>query len=188
MLKQIEEEARYVEITGFRNISVEKPDELLKTMRGGKQTNIAVQFFNANLIATWEHLYFAVLDALMAIRTGRNISKNLAVEIMLYASAQRQIKKAIELVGVKTVCSNIAVVVVGESPAVVESVVASISKHFGKEPEENVLELSPAKVQGLRRAFTITENELAVVTKQGNAERALVDLVIERMALLSTRL
>ena len=188
MLKHLVEEARYVEITGFRNVNVEKPDELLKTVRGGKLANFSVQFFSADVIATWEHLYFAVLDALMVFRTKRNISNSLAVEIMLYASAQRQIKKAIGLVGVTAGCADIAVVVVGESQAVIKSALAAISRHFGKKPDEHVLELSPAKTQNIRKAFAISENELAVVTKQGNVERALVDLVVERMALLSTRL
>jgi KEOPS complex subunit Cgi121 len=188
MLKHLAEERRYVEITGYRNVKIEKPEQLLRTVRNGEQGDVSVQFFNAKLIATWEHPYLAVVDALMAFRTGRNISKSLAVEVMLYASAQRQIKKAIELVGVKSGCSDLAVVVVGKSREVVESVASSISKYLRREPDERVLELSPAKTLAIRRAFGITENELAVVTKNNNTERALVDLVVERMALLSTRL
>lgn len=188
MLKYIEEAAEYVEITGFRNIQIERPEELLRTVRCGNRPSVSVQFFNANLIATWEHLYFAVLNALTAFRTKRNISKSLAVEVMLYASAQRQIRKAIELVGVKPGCGDVAVVVVGENAEAVEAAVTSVSEHFCREADERVLELSPAKTQEIRRAFTITAKELAVVTKEGEAERALVDLVIERMALLATRL
>jgi KEOPS complex subunit Cgi121 len=188
VLKHVEEHGKYVEITGFKNVQVENPEELLKTIRSSKQANVSVQFFNAQLIATWEHLYFAVLNALTAFRTERNVSKSLAVEVMLYASAQRQIRKAIELVGVKSGCGDMAVVVVGEKPADVEDAVSAISRLFAKKPDERVLELSTAKAQEIRKAFTITETELEVVTKKGDAECALVDLVIERMALLSTRL
>jgi tRNA threonylcarbamoyladenosine modification (KEOPS) complex Cgi121 subunit len=188
VLKYVEEAAEYVEITGFRNIQIERPEELLRTIRCGKQANVSVQFFNAELIATWEHLYFAVLNALTAFRTKRNISKSLAVEVMLYTSAQRQIKKAIEFIGVKSGCADVAVVAVGETAEAVEAAVTSVSTHFCRETDEHVLGLSHAKTQEIRRAFMITEKELAVVTKEGDAERALVDLVIERMALLSTRL
>jgi KEOPS complex subunit Cgi121 len=187
MLKHIEEEAKYVAITGFKGVNVEKPEQLLKAIRKGKRTNVSVQFFNADLIATWEHIYFAVLNALTAFRTKRNISKTLAVEIMLYASAQRQIRKAIDLLGVKHGCGDVAVVVMGESAEAVEAEVTAVSKHFCREPDDQALELSPAKAQSIRKAFAITQKELAVVTKEGNAKRALVDLVIERMALLSTR-
>jgi KEOPS complex subunit Cgi121 len=188
VLRYLAEEGQYVEITGFKSVKVEKPDQLLKAIRSSETPDVAVQFFNANLIATWEHLHFAVLDALMTFKTKRNISKNLAVEVMLYASAQRQIKKAIELIGVKSSCSDVAAVVVGESREAVESAASSISKHFRKKPDEHVLDVSSAKEQAIRRAFGITENELAVVTKNSNTKSALVDLVVERMALLPTRL
>lgn len=188
MLKHIIEEGRYVEITGFKNVKVEKPEQLLKAIRGNKDTNVSIQFFNADLIATWEHLYFAILDALKAFQTKRNISKNLAVEVMLYASAQRQIRKAIEFVGIKSSCANVAVIIVSNTSGAVEVGASSVSKYFGKEPDERVLDLTPTKTENIRKAFVITDAEMAVVTKNNDTNRALVDLVIERMALLSTRL
>lgn len=188
MLKCIAERAEYVGIAGFKGVKAGKPEQLLKAIRSGKQSGVEVQFFNAHLIATWEHLYFAVLDALMAFDTKRNISKNLAVEVMLYASAQRQIRRAIELLGVKPGGADVAVVVVAEAPRAVEAALQSVSKHFSREPDDELLDLSPEKVRSVRAAFAITDAELAVVTKKSGVDRALVDLVIERMALLSTRL
>jgi KEOPS complex subunit Cgi121 len=188
LLKRIEESPKYVGITGFKGVKVGKPELLLKAVRSGNQADVEVQFFNADLIATWEHLYFAVVNALMAFDTKRNISKNLAVEIMLYGSAQRQIQKAIELLGVKPGCSDVAVVVVAEAPTVVEAALRSVSKSLSGEADDHVLDLSPQKVQTIRTAFTIADEELMVVAKKGDVSRALVDLIIERMALLSTRL
>jgi tRNA threonylcarbamoyladenosine modification (KEOPS) complex Cgi121 subunit len=188
VLKYLADAGQYVEISGFKNVKVEKTEQLLRTLRGGWHSDTSVQFFNANLVATWEHVYFAVLDALMAFNTKRNISKSLAVEIMLYASTQRQIKKAIGLIGVKCGCSDLAVVVVSKHRKDAEAAVKSISKYFHREPDEVVLAFSPAKRKIIREAFGITENELNAVTKQNDADRALVDLLAERMALLSTRL
>ncbi len=188
MLKPIAKGAKHVGITGFKGVKAGKPELLLKAIRSGKQADVVVQFFNADLIATWEHLYFAVVNALMAFETERNISRDLAVEVVLYASAQRQIRKAIELLGVKADCADVAVVVVAEAPRAVEATLQSLSKQFSRKQEDQALELSPAKVQSIRRAFTIADDELAVITKKGDVDRALVDLIIERMALLSTRL
>ena len=188
MIKHILEEDLYVRITGFQNVEVENAKDLLRAVRTEKRANIQVQFFNAGVVVTWEHLYFALLNALTAFRTKRNVSKSLAVEIMLYASAQRQIKKAIELIGVKAGCSDVAVVVVGKKLRDVETAVSAISRLFAKKPDEHVLELSTLKKQEICRAFTVSENELAVVTKDGDAEKALVDVIIERVALLSTKL
>lgn len=188
MLKYIEEDGKYVETTGFRNVKIEDAEEFLKAIRKEKQQNTAVQFFNAELVATWQHLYFATLNALTAFRNKRNISKNVAMEIMLYASAQRQIRKAIALVGVKRDSANMAVVIIGENPDFVQTALNTVTKRIGAEPDETVLELSKGKMQSIRRAFDISERELETVMKKNNLEQALVNLVVERMALLATQL
>lgn len=187
MLKYFEEFGEYVEITGFSNVKIGDAAEFLEATRREPQ-GTAVQFFNAELVATWQHLYFAVLNALTAFRNKSNISKNIAVEVMLYASAQRQIRKAIALVGVKRDTGNVAVVIIGEKPDAVKTVLSAISKRVGAEPDETVLALSNGKVQSIREAFSISEIELETVMKAGDVQQALVNLVVERMALLSTQL
>lgn len=188
MLKRIIEEARYVEITGFEKVKIQETEALFKIGRIEDQLNTSTQFFNAELVATWEHLYFAVLNALMAFRTRRNLSRSLAVEAILYASAQRRIQKAFETIGVRSGTANVAVTIVGDTAKTVEVATESVSRHFRSEPVEQVLELSTAKMRKIRSAFMINDTELRVVTKAGDIERALTDLVIERMALLATRL
>jgi len=188
MLKYIEEAGKYVEITGFRNLGIEDAEEFVKAARKGTPQSSWVQFFNAELVATWQHLYFAVLNALLAFKNERNISKSVAMEAMLYASAQRQIRKAIDLMGVKCSSADVAVVIIGESAESVESFLSAVSKRVGEEPDDTVLELSKEKVQGIREAFGITDAELEAVMEKTNGGQALVDLVIERVALLSTQL
>jgi len=188
LLKYIEETGKYVEIMGFRNLIIGDAEEFLKAVRKKKQQRVWVQFFNAELVATWQHLHFAVLNALLAFKNKRNISKSVMMEAMLYASAQRQIRRAIDLMGVKCDSANVAIVVIGESPDSVKAVLSAISKAIGAEPTEKVLELSRKKAQRIREAFGITEKELKAVMEKNNLEQALVKLVIEKMALLSTRL
>ena len=113
MLKHIEEAEKYVELTGFRNVSVNDAEEFVKAAREETPQTACIQFFDAELVATWQHLYFAVLNALLAFRNERNISKSVAMEVILYASAQRQIRKAIQLVGVKRDSANVAVLIIG---------------------------------------------------------------------------
>jgi len=188
LLKYIEEDGKYVEVTGFRNVKIEDAEEFLKATRKETQQSVWVQFFDAELVATWQHLYFAVLNALLAFRNERNISKSVAMEVMLYASAERQIRKAIELLGVKRDSANVAVVIIGENPDSIKAVLSAVSKSISAEPAETVLELSREKVQGIRKAFGITEKELEVVMEKNDVKQTLVNLVIERMALLSTQL
>ncbi len=188
MLKYIEEAGKYVEITGFRNVGIKDTEEFVKAARKETPQSTWVQFFDAELVATWQHLYFAVLNALLAFRNERNISKSVAMEAMLYASAQRQIRKAIQFIGVKRASANVAVVIMGESPDSVKALLSAVSRRIGEEPDETVLEVSEEKAQGIREAFGISERELETVMEKNDGEQALVNLVIERMALLSTQL
>ena len=187
MLKYIEEAGKYVELTGFRNVSIKNSEEFMKVAREATPQKASIQFLNAQLVATWQHLYFAVLNALLAFKNQRNISKSVTMEVMLYASAQRQIRKAIQLIGIKRASANVAIVIVGADIDFVKAVLSAVSKRVGVEPDETVLELTQEKTKSIRKAFGIRAEELEAVNKK-NAKQALVSLVIERTALLSTRL
>ncbi|MCK5627837.1 hypothetical protein KAI12_00075 [Candidatus Bathyarchaeota archaeon] len=188
MIKRIGEYRRYVGIIGFRNVKIKDIEDFIKRVRREKAAYTSVQFFDASLVATWEHLYFAVLNSLAAFKNGLSISKNLEMEILLYASAQRQIEKAIKRIGIKQENPDVAVVIVGEKLQSITHASLEISRELGLRPTEAVLELSTEKIQKIQQAFAVTEKELETVMKRDNLGRTLVDLVIERMALLSTKL
>jgi KEOPS complex subunit Cgi121 len=189
MLRYFEEGGKYVEFAGFKDVRFDDAEELLKAFRKEKQKGVTIQFFDGKFVATWEHLYFAVLNALTAFRTGRNISKNLAMEVMLYASAQRQIRKAIQLIGVKHgCCGNLAAVIVGDNDLAVGAELTRISKCLNNVPNDDVLSLSGDKAENIRQAFGVSSKELEAVMGKDDEKQALVNIVIERMALLSTQL
>ncbi|MGB9914238.1 MAG: KEOPS complex subunit Cgi121 [Candidatus Bathyarchaeales archaeon] len=188
MLKYIEEAEKCVEITAFRNVGAAKVEKLLKAVARKEPQQVWIQFFNAELIATWQHLYFAVLNALVAFKNERNISKSLAMEVMLYASAQRQIRKAIELMGVKEETKSVAVVLIGDKPDQIKTALSAVSEAIGAMPDERALELSEEKAWRIREAFLISDEELEAVKSKDDTEQALVKLVLERVALLATRL
>ena len=187
MLKYIEETGKYVEITAFRRARISKVEDLLKTVDREKPRHVWVQFFDAELVATWQHLYFAVFNALVASKNARNISKNPAMEVMLYASAQHQIRKAIDLLGVKCGLGDVAAVIIGENPEHVKAVLAAVSAAIGVAPDDAALELSDKKIQRIREAYEISDKELEAVKEKDNIGQALIKLVIERVALLATQ-
>ena len=187
MLKKLEEYGKYVEITGFRNVKIENPKQFLNSLNLEVGDNLEVQFFNADLVATWQHLYFAALNALMAFRANRNISKTLAVETALYASAQRQIKKALDLIGIKPTSKNIAVLLISENKESIKLAACAVSKRMDANADETVLYLSKKKNVNIMNVFEISEGELED-SSLGEIDNRLIDSVIERVALLSTRL
>jgi len=188
MLHCIREYGKYAEITGFRNIKFVQAESFLRANRKETRLNIELQFFDADLVATQHHLYFAVLNALQAFRNKTNISKSLAVEAMLYASAQRQIRKAIQRCGIKSETSRMAVVVIGEKPAEIEFLLEAIAVCVGAERDEAVLEMSEAKLEKIMEAFQVKAEEVKTMMKNGNLDEAVVSLVVERVALLATQL
>jgi len=187
LLKQIEEFGTHVAIAGFRNVEIKDTEEFLKKIRKEKPSNVEIQFFDAKFVATWQHLYFAAVNALTAFKNRENISKSLAMESLLYASAQRQIRKAMELLGVKPNSSEIAVLIVGEKPESARLALSLVPKHVKAKRDDTILKLSKEKAAGIQKIFAISDVELETVMKKDGLEKALADLVIERMALLATQ-
>jgi len=187
LLKHIEEFGKHVVITGFRNVKIKDTEEFLEKIRQQKPSSVEIQLFDANFVASWQHLHFAVLNALTAFKNKENISKSLAMETMLYASAQRQIRKATEILGIKPDTANIAVLIIGEKPETVKSALSTVSIHVNAQQDDSVLALSTKKMRIIQKTFGISDLELKTVMKKDGLEKALTDLVIERMALLATQ-
>jgi len=187
LLKQIEEFGKHVAIAGFGNVEIKDIEEFFGLIRREKPLDAEIQFFNAKLVATWQHLYFAAVNVLTAFKNEENISKSLAMESLLYASATRQIRKAMKVLGIKLNSSEIAVLIIGEKCETVRSALSMVSRHIIGERDDTVLELSEEKIVIIRENFGISDVELETVMKKGSLKKALEDLVIERMALLAVQ-
>jgi tRNA threonylcarbamoyladenosine modification (KEOPS) complex Cgi121 subunit len=186
LLEFIEEFHKQVGIAGFKDLKIEDVEAFLEIIKKEKPPDTEIQVFNADLIATWQHLYFAALNALTAFKNRRNLSKSLAMETMLYASAQHQIRKATETLGIKPNQTSIAVLAIGRKPVTVKTALSNISKQIKAKPDETVLEVTDEKMANIKKAFEISDEQLKTVMKQHKQKEALVDLVIEKMALLAT--
>ena len=174
------------EIVGFKDVEIDGTEAFLKMINRGKPVGVDVQFFDADIVATWQHLYFAMLNALTAFKNGQNLSKSVAMETMLYASGRRQIQKATQLLGIKPTSHNIAVLAIGGKTEAIQEALAKIALRLGGQRDDSVLELSGKKMERVRRVFDISDVELGTVMDEDGMEKALVDLVIERVALLAT--
>jgi KEOPS complex subunit Cgi121 len=186
VLTYIQEFRKYCEIAGFKNLEIDNTEGFLEEINRKKPVDVEVQFFDADIVATWQHLYFAVLNAMTAFRNRENISKSLSIETLLYTSARRQIRKAMQLVGIKPTSPNIALLIVEGKPDAVKSALSKISTCIDGQPDDSVLGLSAEKIERIKRAFTISEAQLETVMDKDGVEKAIIDLVIEQVALLAT--
>jgi len=183
MIRPIPEFGVYASILGFRKVRVSDVEAFLRTVRGAASP-AEVQIFDADRVAGWRHLFFATVNALRAFKSGRNVSGGLAVEILIYASGQGQIDRAIEMLGVKESTSNLAVLIVGADESIVKKAATGVSDAVSGTVDEKVLEIgSEEKFQGLASLFGIAREELGTVVSK-SPEEALTLLVIERGALL----
>lgn len=133
--------------------------------------NVVIQAFDADKIAGEEHLRFAAEKAIKAVESGKAIADELALEIMLYASGNRQIGKAIKM-GIHKGENNIAIIIVGDRSGARKELEKLVLK-------DDVLRYKPAKDGMLMRTFGITEAEVMAAGRE-----KIPDLVLERVALL----
>lgn len=187
MTEKPEEPKEHITILGFKNVKIENINDFLEHFRE-ENVRASVQFFDAKHVAGPQHLYFAALNALNAFEKKTNISNNLAVEALLYASAQRQIKKAVEMLGIKQDSSEVAALIITENRRKKTDYLRLVTKITPGERNESVLELTDKKIKDIKKLFEISDIEFeAKLEREGLEKEALTDLVIERMALLVTK-
>ncbi len=108
------------------------------------------------------------------------------MEVMLFASGKRQIAKSLDFLGVKPDSSRIGILIIGNSSQDLESSISKISGLVDGNRDDCVLELSNRKIKNIRKAFGISCEEFNIRSRRRGPEKAVVDLVIERIALLAT--
>ncbi len=84
----------------------------LNDIRRKNSPDCVVQLLNADGIAGRKHILHATVHALNAFKRGDNIARDLGLEICVRASAQRQISKALDILGLKKGNNNICAVIV----------------------------------------------------------------------------
>jgi tRNA threonylcarbamoyladenosine modification (KEOPS) complex Cgi121 subunit len=174
-----------VTIRGLRDVNIQDLDALISAvpqLSGGME----VQLFDADRTAGKRHLQLAALNALKAFQGGYNVAKSVAVETLRFASAQMQIGKAFKIAGLTSQTRNLAILIIKTGGGNVEEVFANIQRLIGGTPDDAVLKIdSEAKLNELTKLYEITSQ--ALMTRSGDDRReAVIDLIVERMAILAT--
>ncbi len=176
---------RHLIVEGFRRVKIDDIETFFDQVRS-ETKGCHVQLFDARLIAGFDHLYFSVLNALKAHDSGTGISRNLAVETLLYASGQHQIGRAIELMGLKPGFSEVAVLVISDTQQEAVKALDRIADLLRGERCEGVIELTDEKIELIKAAFEVTDLEIEATLRESQKE-AVTNLLIERAALLATQ-
>jgi KEOPS complex subunit Cgi121 len=177
----------YLLSLGFPNKRIVNPEKTINRLRS-TSNQVQVQLLNAGLVAGPEHLRFAARNALHSFRGKDPKSKSLAVEYLLYVSCQRQISKAIRLLGIEEVQDGIVVVALSQSREALVKLESESKSIFG-DTDDGLIEVnSKRKIARIQKAFGVAKKEMDASRFEGESEvDVLKRLIVERSALLDIR-
>jgi tRNA threonylcarbamoyladenosine modification (KEOPS) complex Cgi121 subunit len=133
-------------------------------------------------VAGLEHIRTAAILTAISFKNGKNLARSPATELLLYASARRQIKEAIKRLGVNSRTRSWVLVSISESMDALQKS-SELFASYGQE-DDTAMEITPAKRKRLMILFDISPEELALAMElHGDSDTALKALVIERVAL-----
>ena len=171
-------------VAGLRDVVVEEPAALIEDLRAREELKgLSFQLLDAGLVAGPEHLLIAVLNALRALELGLNVASDLGLEILTFASGQRQISRAIEVFGLKPGRMDVALVVIARSEDEARRGLEALLKALGGTRDDSVLEVDERKARALMKAFGIGGPELSSCRRFGPLTEVVKALVMEKVAL-----
>ena len=129
-----------------------------------------IQLLQARAIAGEKHILQATLQAIKSFEMDNNAAKDLGLEICLRASSQRQISRALKILGIGNGKMDICMVAVDCD--------GDIQKKVGNVLGKRNDEVLQADLGALQEVYEISPQEIA---SAGNIERVMV----ERTALLN---
>ncbi len=134
-----------------------------------KEKGVKAQILDADVVCGKEHIEVAYEHAKRAFEEGRNKSKSIEMELMLYASGKRQIKEAIEFIGAKEKGNYVFIFF-----NVDENKARKFVEDLGMKIDDSVIQPSIKKLKKF-----VSEEELKTIDKD-----FYFDLIFEKIAMV----
>jgi len=160
----------------FGRPAIKDKGELLGRLRNLQaRSGWTVQALDADKVVSERHLIFATQKAMLAFAEDRNIAKDLGVEILRYASGERQIERAFSI-GLSGSTQRIALVIIKPDGQEADDIPEEISALIDVDDRGCYF-----REDIIRAAFDISDEEVRAAGRE-----RIGDLVIERVALVDT--
>ena len=164
-----------------------KQDELIQLAKSLSRDSLTIQLMNGLLIADETHLLSAAQNAINAKRGEYMLSRSLDVEILVFASAQRQIGRALDTLGVYDGLDEIAVVVVGTDTSSVEDSIQDLAGKIGSEVIPAFV-ASNERLERIKDHYQIDDKEIKAISDSDKIESQLTALsrcLVSRVSLVA---
>ena len=184
---EYEDEIYWAGIAELSNSSHMGADALVNLASERDARIYAIQFLDSSLIASIDHLLSAAQNAVNAWKGDYMLTRGLDAEILVYASAQRQISRAIENLGIRDGLQSIALVVVGGNKKDVRN---AISKMVTKVGEEIKIAFVPdrERLERIMHHYGVNEKEIEALTDSDEIKiwaEALSRCVVSRVSIVA---
>jgi tRNA threonylcarbamoyladenosine modification (KEOPS) complex Cgi121 subunit len=184
---EYEDEIFWVGIAELFNSSHTGKDALIKVASEGEEDIYAIQFLDSSLIVSVGHLLSAAQNAVNAWKGDYMLTRGLDAEVLVYASAQRQIGRAIENLGIHDGLQSIALTVVGGDKKAVRDVITKMVDKVGEEVKPAFVP-DRERLERIMHHYSINEKEVKALTDSDEVEiwaEALSKCVVSRVSIVA---
>jgi len=133
---------------------------------------VEILLIDARMVFGRVHIESAIEHAARAFRRGTNVAFSMMMEVLLYASGERQLSSAIEKMGIREGTRQVAVVLSDKAKE------KAVFRELGISRDDSVLE---PRVRNLA-AYGVTRKAASGVQRE-----KVVDLILERVALVDAK-
>lgn len=178
---------KVVGIAELRNSHNLKQEELIQLATSMSNDALTVQLLNGQLIANEVHLLSAAQNAIEAQQGDYMISRSLDVEIIVFASAQRQIGRALEALGVYDGLDELALVVIGTKSSSVKQSIKSLTDAIGTETTPSFA-ATKDRIERIQQHFQISDKEINALSDSETPQSkldALSRCIVSRVSLVA---
>ncbi|MCK4484605.1 MAG: hypothetical protein KAU89_07250 [Candidatus Thorarchaeota archaeon] len=184
---EYEDEIFWAGIAELFNSSHTGKDALIKLASEREEDIYAIQFLDSSLIVSIGHLLSAAQNAVNAWKGDYMLTRGLDAEVLVYASTQRQIGRAIENLGIHDGLQSIALAVVGGDKKAVRDVITKMVNKVGEEVKPAFVP-DRERLERIMHHYGINEKEVKALTDSDEVEiwaEALSKCVVSRVSIVA---
>ena len=184
---ETESNGEFIGIAELHNSNCLKQEELIQLAKSLSSDSLTVQLLNGLLSADETHLLSAAQNAINAKQGDYMLSRSLDVEIIVFASAQRQIGRALDELGVYDGLDDIAVVVVGTASSAVKDCIQDLAGKIGSEVIPAFAATSE-RLERIKDHYQISDKEIRAISDSDKIESQLTALsrcLVSRVSLVA---